>query len=67
MTLLRVGSQQLDGLHWAQVAAQEVLEVIAAAMLQQQGVMWALSAWELEAGDLMREMLRAVEEGESDL
>ena len=65
--LLRVGSQQLDGLCRAQLVAQEALKVMAAAMLQQQGEMQALAAWEMEVGDLMGEMARMVEGEELDL
>jgi len=65
--LLRVRSQKLDDLCRAQLVAQEALGVMAAAMLQQQGEMQALAAWEMEVGDLMGEMARMVEGEELDL
>ena len=49
------------------MAAQEVSGVMAAAILWQQGAMCKVSAWESEVEDVMREMARLVEEGESDL
>ena len=57
----------MDTLWGAQLAAQEVLGFMAAAMLWQQGVMCEVSAWESEVEGVMREMARLVEEGESDL
>ena len=49
------------------MVAQEVSGVMAVAMLQQQGEMQALVAWELEVGDLMREMARVVSKAEEGL
>jgi len=49
------------------MATQEVLGVMAAAMLRQQGVMREVSAWELEVEGAMREMARRVDGEESDL
>ena len=65
--LLRVGARQLDMLRVAQMAAQEALGVMAAAMLRQQGVMREVSAWESEVEGTMREMARRVDGEESDL
>jgi len=57
----------MDTLHVAQMAAQEVLGVMAAAMLWQQGAMREVLAWESEVEGAMREMARRVEEKGSDL
>ena len=57
----------MDTLKGAQMAAQEALGVMAAAILWQQGEMHEVSAWESEVEGVMREMARLVEEGESDL
>jgi len=64
---MRGGVQQLDGLHGSQLASQEASGVMVVAILQQQGEMQEVSAWELEVGDVMREMARVVQEGKSDL
>ena len=65
--LLRMGEWQLDALCGAQLAAQEALGVMAAAMLRQQGAMREVSVWELEVEDMMREMSRLVDGAGSDL
>ena len=44
----------------AQMAAQEASGVMAAMMLQQQGVMWEVSVWESEVEEVLREMGRRV-------
>jgi len=49
------------------MATQEVSGVMAAAMLQQQGVMREVSTWESEVEGAMQEMARIVEEGGSGL
>jgi len=61
-TLLRNGARRLDALRGAQLAAQEVSGVMAAAMLRQQGAMREVSTWESEVEGAMREMARRVEE-----
>ena len=48
------------------MATQEALGVMAAAMLQQQGVMREGSTWESEVEGAMREMERAVGKEGSD-
>jgi len=65
--LLRMGVWWLDMLQGAQMAAQEALGVMAAAMLWQQGAMREILAWETEVGGTMREMVRRVEGEDSDL
>ena len=64
--LLRTGVRCLDTLQVAQMAAQEALGVMATAMLQQQGEMREVSAWESEVEGTMREMARRVDEEGSD-
>jgi len=49
------------------MATQEVLGVMATAMLRQQGAMREVSAWELEVEGTMREMVRRVDGEELDL
>jgi len=61
------GAWQLDTLHGAQMAAQEASGIMAAAMLRQQGAMREVSVWESEVEGTMREMLKLVDEEESDL
>jgi len=51
----------------AQMAAQEASGVMATAMLQQQGAMREVSAWESEVESAMREMVKLVDEEGSDL
>jgi len=65
--LLHAGAWQLDTLRGAQMATQEASGVMAAAMLQQQGEMQEVSAWELEVEGAMQEMVRRVGGEESDL
>jgi len=57
----------MDTLRVAQMAAQEALGVMAAAMLRQQGVMREVSVWETEVEGAMREMTKLVDEAESEL
>jgi len=57
----------LDSLQGTQLAAQEASGIMAAAIIQQQGAMHVLAAWEFEAGDLMREMGRMIQEEEQEL
>jgi len=64
---MRAGAWQLYGLWGSQLAAQEASGVMAATMLQQQSAMQAVSVWELEMEDVMREMVREMEEGRSNL
>src|SRR5882724_8062660 len=64
--LLRTGARQMDTLCVAQMAAQEALGVMAAAMLWEQGAMKEVSAWESEVEGTMREMARWVDEEGSD-
>jgi len=54
----------MDTLQGAQMAAQEALGVMDAAMLWQQGAMREVSAWESEVKGAMREMARIVAEGD---
>ena len=49
------------------MAAQEASGVMVAAMLQEQGAMREVLVWESEVESTMREMLRLVDEAESDL
>ena len=49
------------------MAAQEVSGVMAAVMLRQQGAMREVSSWESEVEGAMREMLKVVDEVESNL
>jgi len=49
------------------MAAQEASGVMAVAMLQQQGAMREVSVGESEVEGMIREMLRLVDEAESDL
>jgi len=65
--LLQVGARWMDTLHMAQMAAQEASGVMAMVMLQQQGVMREVSAWESEVESAMREMANLVDEEGSDL
>ena len=65
--LLRMGAQWLDALHESQLAAQEALGVMAAAMLRQQGVMREISVWELEVEDAIRDMSRLVDRAGPDM
>ena len=51
----------------AQIAAQEALGVMAVAMLRQQGEMREVLVWESEVEGMMREILKLVDEEESDL
>ena len=51
----------------SQLAAQEASGLMAVAMLQQQSAMREMSVWESEVEDVMREMVRIVGEGGSDL
>ena len=48
------------------MAAQEASEVMAVAMLWQQGVMREVSSWESEVEGAIKEMARRVEEEGSD-
>ena len=57
----------MDTLHVAQMAAKEASEVMAAAMLRQQGAMREVSAWESEVESAMREMAKLVDEEGSNL
>ena len=59
--LLQTGVRQLDTLRGAQMATQEALGVMAVVMLQQQGVMREVSAWESEVEGAMQEMARRVD------
>ena len=59
--LLWMGTQHLDMLRGAQMAAQEASGVMAAAMLQHQGAMREVSSWESEVEGVMREMARVVD------
>ena len=52
----------MDTLQVAQMATQEALGVMVAAMLQQQGAMQEVSGWESEVEGVMREMARRVDE-----
>ena len=61
-TLLWTRARPLDTLRGAQMAAQEALGVMAAAMLQQQGAMRKVLSWESEVEGVMREMARRVDE-----
>jgi len=65
--LLWTGARRMDMLRITQMAAQEALGVMAAAMLWQQGEMREVSAWESEVEGVMREMARRVDGEESDL
>jgi len=65
--LVRTGVQHVDSLWGSQLAAQEASGVMAAAMLQQQSVMREMLVWESEVEEVIREMVRMVEEGESTL
>jgi len=65
--LLRMGAWWMDTLRVAQMAAQEASGVMAVAMLRQQGVMREVSVWESEVEGTMREMLKLVDEEESNL
>jgi len=65
--LLRIGVWQLDMLQGAQMATQEASGVRVAVMLQKQGGMREVLAWELEVEGVMREMARRVEGEESDM
>src|SRR5882724_4621021 len=65
--LLQTGARRLDTLWGAQMAAQEASGVMAAVMLQQQGVMREVSVWELEVEGVMREMSRLVDGAEPDM
>jgi len=65
--LLRTGVQWMDMLRVAQMAVQEASGVMAAEMLREQGAMREVSVWELEVEGTMREMLKLVDEEESDL
>ena len=65
--LLRTGARRMDTLRVAQMAAQEASGVMAAAMLRQQGAMREVSVWESEVEGAMREMLKLVDDAESDL
>jgi len=49
------------------MAAQEASGVMAVAMLQQQGVMREVLAWETEVEGAMREMAKRVDEEDSGL
>ena len=62
--LLLIGACWMDTFQGAQMAAQEASGVMAAAMLQQQGGMHKVSAWELEVEGVMKEMARVVDEGD---
>ena len=57
----------MDTLHISQMAAQEASGVMAVAMLQQQGVMREVLAWETEVEGAMREMAKRVDEEDSGL
>jgi len=48
----------MDTLRVAQMVAQEASGVMAVAMLQQQGVMREVLAWETEVEGAMREMVK---------
>ena len=65
--LIWTGAWWLDTLRVAQMVAQEALGVMAAAMIQQQGAMREVLAWEPEVEGTMREMARRVDGEESDL
>ena len=64
--ILWTGAQRLDVLRGAQMAAHEVLGVMAVAMLRQQGAMREVSSWESVVEGVLREMARRVEEDGSD-
>ena len=64
---LRTGAWQLDTLRGAQMAAQEASDVMAAAMLRQKGVVREVLVWESEVEGMMREMLKLVDDIESNL
>jgi len=59
--LLQTRVRQLDTLKGTQMATQEVLGGMAAAMLWQQGAMREVLAWESEVEGAMREMARRVD------
>src|SRR5882724_10726718 len=65
--LMQVRAQRLDSLCASQLAAQEASGVMAAAMLRKQGTMRQVAVWEMEVGDMMREMALVVEEGKLGL
>ena len=46
----------------SQMAAQEVLGVLVAAILQQQGSMREITVWEMEMEDALRRLTRLIEE-----
>jgi len=57
----------MDTLRVAQMGCTRGLSVMAAAMLRQKGVMREVLVWESEVEGAMREMLKLVDEAESDL
>jgi len=65
--LLQTGARRMDTLRIMQMATQEASGVMAAVMLQQQGAMREVSAWESEVEGATREMVRRVDGEESDL
>ena len=65
--LLQTGAHHLDTLWAVQMAAQEASGVMAAGMLCQQGEMREVLAWESEVEHVMREMVKRMEGGGSDL
>ena len=65
--LLQTGAHHLDTLQVVQMAAQEASGVMVSAILHQQGAMREVLAWESKVEHVMREMVRRVEGGESDL
>ena len=63
-----MGSRRLDALHISQMAAQEVMGVMGAAMLRQQQLMREITVWEMEMEDTLRRIaLKIQEEEEKEL
>src|SRR5882672_8415568 len=63
-SLFWAGSRCLDALCMSQMAAQEVMGVMGAAMLWQQGSMRDLTVWEMEMEDALRRISRMIQEEE---
>ena len=65
--LFRMGSRRLDALHISQMAAQEAMGVMGAAMLKQQQSMREITVWEMEMEDSLRRVALRIREEEKEL
>jgi len=62
--LFRAGSRRLDALRISQMAAQEAMGVMGAAMLKQQQSMREITVWEMEMEESLRRITLMIREEE---